>query len=156
MTHMMMRISFRGLIALPLLLPASIGCRRDKELTRMQVELPQAASDLVAQDAAARREIVKMQSALDDERRLLNERARNDPIIAEAIIQIGGLVLCVLPLFLVAYLLRRTESEGEVSVLNDWVIDELLADQTAANATKRLTHQDLDGLVRDRMDERHE
>jgi hypothetical protein len=155
MTHMI-RISLRGLIVLLISLLASVGCRRDKELSQMQVEVTQAASDLVAQDAAARREIINMQSALDEERRLLNERARQDPIVAEAIMQIGGLILCVLPLFVVARLLRRTESEGEVSVINELVIDELLADQTAATAPKRLDHRDLDGLIRDRIADRRE
>ncbi len=129
-----------------------IGCRRDRELTQMQVEVTEAAGELVVQDAAARREIIQMQAALDAERRLLNERERQDPIIAAAILQIGGLLLCLLPLVVIARLLASRQPEGEV--LSAIVIDELLLDQPLEPEPKRLEHQDLDALVRDRTADR--
>jgi hypothetical protein len=129
-----------------------VGCRRDRELTQMQVDVTEAAGELVVQDAAARREIIQMQAALDAERRLLNERERQDPIIAAAILQVGGLLLCLLPLVVIARLLASSQPEGEA--LNALVIDELLIEQPPEPEPQRLAHQDLDSLLRDRIADR--
>ena len=150
------RINGLGLIASFAPLLAAVGCGGDRELTRMQGEVTHAASELVVQDAAARRDIIRMHEALDEERRLLAERERQDPIIAEAIQYIGALLLCLLPLVVIAKLLWRSESPGEVTVLNELVIDELLIEPPSEPEPKRLPHYDLDALVRDRIaDQRH-
>lgn len=151
------RTSALGLIATCAPMLALIGCGGSGgELTQMQADVTHAASELVVQDATARREIIRMQEALDEERRLLAQRERQDPIIAAAIQYIGALLLCLLPLMVIAKLFWRSESPAEVSALNELVVDELLVAHAIEPAPKRLPLYDLDALVRDRIaDQRH-
>ena len=125
---------------------ATLGCNDDEELTRMQSDVARSAARLVEQDALARREIIGMQAALDKERRLIAERERRDPIIAQVILQIGSLLLCVLPLVVTAWLLLRSHHEDDVTVL-----DVLLIDEVVNHEPQRLDHRDLDSLVQDRL-----
>ena len=125
---------------------ATLGCDDDEDLTRMQSDVARSAARLVEQDALARREIIGMQAALDKERRLIAERERRDPIIAQVILQIGSLLLCVLPLVVTAWLLLRSQHEDDVTVL-----DVLLIDEVVNHEPQRLDHRDLDAIVQDRL-----
>jgi hypothetical protein len=107
------------------LLPV-IGCR-DKELTKMQAEVNRAATELVRQDTEARREWMVIQSGLDTERRRLATQGRRDPIIAQAILQIGGIGLCLLPLWVIVRLLRRDVADPVLQPIDELTMDELLS-----------------------------
>jgi hypothetical protein len=89
------------------LLLAVAGCEGDRELRRMQAEVNRAASELVVQDAQARRDWLRLQEQLAAERSRLAGQRYRDPIVAQAILQIGGLTLCLLPLVVIARLLWR-------------------------------------------------
>lgn len=107
------------------------GCQHDRELTRMQAEVNRAATDLVIQDAEARRQWMLVQKQLDGDRRQLANERRRDPIIAQAILQIGGMGLCLLPLWLIARLLQRAEADPVFPPLDDRVFDELIGHHAA-------------------------
>jgi hypothetical protein len=110
---------------------ALTGCRRDRELTRMQAEVNRAATELVVQDAEARRQWMSIRQQFDEDRRQLAREQRRDPIIAQAILQIGGIGLCLLPLWLIARLLRRNECDPVFHPIDDLVIDELIGHTTS-------------------------
>jgi hypothetical protein len=157
-----------------LLLLVSIGCRRDKELTKMQAEVNRAATELVIQDAQARREWMEAQQRLDEDRRQLAKEQRRDPIIAQAILQIGGMGLCLLPLWLIARLLWRSEPDPVFRPIDDMVLDELIGhstpllpccerDQPADASPDQpqrsgplITHRDLNALIDDRLEHRRQ
>jgi hypothetical protein len=92
---------------LPGLLLAVAGCEGDRELRRMQAEVNRAASELVVQDAQARRDWLRLQEQLEAERSRLAGQRYRDPILAQAILQIGGLALSLLPLMVITRLLWR-------------------------------------------------
>jgi len=127
----------QGLLAILLLL-ISIGCRRDKELTKMQAEVNRAATELVIQDAEARRQWMEIQQRVDEDRRQLAKEQRRDPIIAQAILQIGGIGLCLLPLWLVARLLQRSEIDPVFHPIDDMVFDELIGHSVPLLSAKAL------------------
>jgi hypothetical protein len=115
---------------LPGLLLAVVGCEGDRELRRMQAEVNRAASELVVQDAQARRDWLRLQEQLEAERSRLAGQRYRDPILAQAILQIGGLTLCLLPLVVIARLLWRpladpAEQPGDRPG-DELVFDELL------------------------------
>jgi len=92
----------------------------------MQAEVNRAATELVRQDAEARREWMAIQTGLDHERRQLVTQGRRDPIIAQAILQIGGLGLCLLPLWVIVRLLRRDDADPVLQPVDELTMDELL------------------------------
>ena len=152
------RLSFCILLAAGSLLA---GCQQDQELTRMQADVTEAASDLVQEDARARREILQMQAALDVERQRLHEqarqadkRARQAPLIAAAIQQIGGITLCLLPLLILLWLLAPRGSEQDTGELSQLMVDQLLLDDDAPLPPRQLEHHDLDSLVQERLHHR--
>ena len=163
-----MRMTFRSKV-LPSLVPvfvlllASVGCRRDKELTQMQAEVNRAATELVIQDAEARRQWMEAQKLLDADRRQLAREQRRDPIIAQAILHVGGIALCLLPLWLIARLLRRSESDPVFYPIDDMVFDELIGhappgitpDPPQPSGLK-LAHRDLNALIDDRLSRRRQ
>jgi hypothetical protein len=188
-----MRMTFR--FKFPLLcflsvgpLLVSTGCGRDRELTRMQGEVNRAATELVIQDAQARREWMEAQQRLDEDRRQslelrqrldedrrqLAKEQRRDPIIAQAILQIGGFGLCLLPLWLIARLLKRSETDPVFHPIDDMVFDELIGHSTpllphyerdqqpdaSPGQPQRggplITHRDLNALIDDRLEHRRE
>lgn len=137
------------------------GCREDRELTRMQADVTEAASDLVQEDARARREVLQMQATLDAERQRLHEqtrqaerRARQAPIIAAAIQQLGGLFLCLLPLLVLLWLLVPRRSESDAAELSEWMIDAFLDEDDAPQPPIALEHRDLNALVEARQSDR--
>ncbi|HBJ37315.1 MAG TPA: hypothetical protein DDZ51_21695 [Planctomycetaceae bacterium] len=152
----------------------STGCGRDRELTRMQGEVNRAATELVIQDAQARREWMEAQQRLDEDRRQLAKEQRRDPIIAQAILQIGGLGLCLLPLWLIARLLKRSETDPVFHPIDDMVFDELIGHSTPLlpcyerdqppdaspgqpqRSGPLIAHRDLNALIDDRLEHRRE
>jgi hypothetical protein len=135
-----------GKLAILLLLVTVVvtGCQHDRELTRMQAEVNRAATDLVIQDAEARRQWMVIQKQLDGDRRQLANERRRDPIIAQAILQIGGMGLCLLPLWLIARLLQRVESDPVLPPLGDRLLDDRLFDELIGHHAALLPGHDRD------------
>lgn len=106
----------------------------------MQAEVNQAATELVRQEAEARRQWMQTQQRLDSDRRdleqsrrqLADERrtfllqAHRDPIVAQAILQIGGITLCLLPLLVTVRLLRRGDDDPVLPPLDELMLNELI------------------------------
>jgi hypothetical protein len=149
------------------LLVAVAGCRRDRELIQMQAEVNHAATELVLQEAEARRQWMAMQARLDEERRELAKQQRRDPIIAQAILQIGGIALCLLPLLVLLRLFKRAESGPVFHPIDETVLDELLGQvvpllpgpdcgpDPESPSAPRLGHcRDLNALIDERMSRR--
>jgi len=171
---MRMTFRFKVLLACGWLLLVSIGCRRDKELTQMQAEVNRAATELVIQDAHARQQWMEIQSRIDEDRRQLAKELHRDPIIAQAILQIGGIGLCLLPLWLIARLLKRSETDPVFHPIDDMVFDELIGHSTALlpvyerdqppdaspdqpqRSGPLIAPRDLNALIDDRLEHRRE
>lgn len=149
------------------LLVAAVGCRQDRELIQMQAEVNHAATELVLQEAEARRQWMEMQARLDEERRELAREQRRDPIIAQAILQIGGITLCMLPLLILLRLFKRAESDPVFHPIDETVLDELLGqvvpllpgpdcepESEAPSAPRLGHHPDLNALIQERMSRR--
>ncbi len=147
-----------------ILMLTTTGCQQDRELTRMQAEVNRAATELVIQDAEARREWMRVQQRLDADRRQLAKEQRRDPIIAQAILQIGGIALCLLPLWLIVLLLRHSQNEPVFHCADDTLLDELighvppdlppdLPSSPPQPSGLKLAHRDLNALIDD-LDDR--
>ena len=121
---------------------------QSKRIVDESEKLTEAARDLVARDAQARREMIEAQVALNsdlhnerssidrqreemeqDRRQIATQRHR-DPVIAESIKVIGAWIACLAPLALAAYLLLhlRTDTPDDHAVA-ELLVSELTADQ---------------------------
>ena len=114
-----------------------------KRLAEAQAEIAEGARHLAEKDAEARRDWVKVQSQLEvarteiirgqdeleSERREIEKQRRLDPIIAEAILGIGGLALCLLPLVVLLLVLRRSEAEPGDGGLSDMLIEDMASEE---------------------------
>jgi hypothetical protein len=109
--------------------------RQTLQLSEGNRELATAAQALVEQDALARRELLEAQSqlqtqlqqersdldsqraALHAERSVAAITARRDPVIAQALLASGLIVVTVLPLLVTAYALCRLPDHGASEML---------------------------------------
>lgn len=90
-----------------------------RELTALQRELHDEQS-----------EIRKRHDKLNAERRSIAAQRQRDPIIANAIILIGSVLACLVPLAIAWQLLRCLETEGiNEDAISSLLIDELVADR---------------------------
>ena len=143
MGHYLLRRLWRlakWLLAPGLLLVTLSGCR-DADLTRMQSEVNRAATELVTQDAKVRQDWMTVHNQLeqsrqkiDQDRRALAERERLDPVIAQAIRQVGGIALCLLPLLIAIRLLTADEDDPSPEVFDVLLTPELKLLSEAASA----------------------
>ena len=90
-----------------------------RETVKLQTKLVEGTHELVKADAQARREFIELEGRLDqqraeiarrhddleDERQVIAKQRIRDPIVADAVIAIGSLLACLLPLLVVGYLL---------------------------------------------------
>lgn len=121
--------------------------RQNQEVTQQNRQVAEAARELVAADARARQELVTAQqtlqsglqserSMLDQQRQLLEQERQGlarerywQPLIAEAISQIGVLAACLAPLLLCLFLLRSMHGQHfDESDLNELLVAELAAE----------------------------
>ena len=116
---------------------------QNQRMTEMQREVAEGSRQLVEADAQARQEMIKLQKgiqteratvgeqrdALEQERRDFAAQRHRDPIIAQAIQQIGLIAACLLPLIICWWLLRQPVEPANDQVLSELLISEL----TAAN-----------------------
>ena len=121
---------------------------QNQQIARQSHETTRATRDLVAADAKARTELIQaqqsMQAELQAERGRLDARREHldrqqqdaiaaeerEPIVAEAILVIGTLLVCLLPLVLCGYFLRAVHSEADGGDLTVLLAQELLAADT--------------------------
>lgn len=119
-----------------------------REVTKQGRELAEAAKDLVAKDAEARKEIIvahremrgelhveriavdQHRQALEDERRSIAEDRVTEPIVAEAIKAVALWIAALLPVGLAGYVLysvnRGTDDQAAV---NELLVLDLTSDQ---------------------------
>ena len=130
-----------------------------KELLQLQKELVDAdaearkdlqaiRAEIVQRDADGRRELdelhrrthaavaARIQTAeqqrdlLEQERKKIAADRARAPVVAEAVKFVGGLIVCLTPLFVVVYLMRCLRSDDGVAAATfDVLIDELMSDQ---------------------------
>ncbi len=113
-----------------------------RETVELQAELIEGTQQLVEADSQARRDFLELEGKLDeqraemarrhddleDERREIAQQRHRDPIVANALLAIGSLLACMLPLLLAGYLLRSQLDEPD-----DHSVTELLLDEIAAH-----------------------
>jgi hypothetical protein len=97
-------------------------CRND--LNKLQHQVHQAAT-------AERQNIDRQRESLESERRDIATKRHRDPVIAAALMQVGLILACLLPLVFCVYLLRAQRNE-EVSeqVVAELLMHELVAEQS--------------------------
>ncbi|HEX6985707.1 MAG TPA: hypothetical protein VF170_10030, partial [Planctomycetaceae bacterium] len=115
---------------------------QNRRMTELQKEVAEGGRRLVEADAKARgdfaslhkdlqserSEVGRQRDALEEERREIASQRVTDPLVAAAVMDVGLLVACVLPLILCWQLLRRSEREDPADAL---VAEALLADLVA-------------------------
>ena len=121
------------------------------EQAQLNLKISEATESLVRADSEARLSMIEahdqLQLKLQSERELLNQR-RNDldslkdqieydrrraPIIAESIQSVGGILACLCPLFLAAYVLysmNKTIESDQERIVNQFLLEELTSDSS--------------------------
>ena len=131
--------------------------RQTQTVLEESQRLAEASKELVTQDSKARQELIaaheslmsqlnQQQSLIDagrqqleQERQELDQKRYREPVIANTIEAMSLLLLCLLPLLVAVYAIRRmTRSE-----LDDAAIAELLVQEFASERPKLLTRSQL-------------
>ncbi len=143
------------------ILTASLGCSSSNErvaeiaiqgareqvqqnhrMAQLQREVAVGAKQLVESDAAARQQLIALETKrevelamiaakrneLHAERRELESKRLHDPIVADAIMHVGTLLACLLPLVLCGLLLRPGNQAQDDSLVVELLISELATD----------------------------
>lgn len=153
-----------ALLASGLILVLLSGCQ-NAELAQMQAEVNRAATELVVQDAKARQDwmtvhsqIASERQQIDQERSSLIRRERLDPVIAQSILQVGGILLCLLPLLVTVRLLQTNHDPSASEVLDALLEPEIkLLSEAAVEGSTHRAHPprigptDLDSLIAGRL-----
>ena len=122
-----------------------------RETVKLQAELIEGTHQLVEADAQARRDFLELEGKLDDQRAELGRRHDDleeerrdiatqryrDPIVANAVIAVGSVLACLLPLLLAGYLLRCQLCEPEDHAATEILLDEIVATHPALVASGR-------------------
>jgi len=138
---------------------ASRHATQQAELSRvtieLQTELAEGAKHLVEADAEARRDFLKLEERLgeqqaeirrqrddlDDGLRDIAKQRFRDPIVANAVIAIGTLLACLLPLAVAVYLLQSNLSESDDHSVTEILLQEVTATHPALHDPE---HQNID------------
>jgi hypothetical protein len=117
---------------------------QSQQMARMQQEVAEGSRRLVEADAKAREELTAMQhelrgdqadighqhNQLETERREIATQRNRDPIVAAAIMHVGLVLACLLPLLVCVYVLwsvgRRHDSDAAVTEL---LVQELVSER---------------------------
>lgn len=116
-----------------------------QETVKLQTELVEGTRQLVAADAQSRRDFLELEGQLDeqrakiarrhdeleDERRDLARQRVRAPVVANAVVAVGSLLACLLPLVLAGYLLRSQLGESEDHSVTEVLLDEIAAGHPA-------------------------
>lgn len=111
------------------------------KITQENAEFRKEALAIQKQLHDQRGELVKKQDALDEERRRF---AQHDPLVAKAVTHIGITLACLVPLGLCWCLLRQPVDQQLDPVVNQLLLDDLVADRPmlisplASEGAKRL------------------
>jgi hypothetical protein len=102
-----------------------------QEMIQAHAELQEGLESQRASLGAEENEIRRQHTALESERKQLAEQRHRDPLIAAAIVQIGAVLGCLLPVVLCFVVLRalRQEPVDANPDLSDFLIEELVAEQ---------------------------
>jgi len=152
-----------AIIAVGMLLIAGAGCGSSPD-----ERIAQAAKQLVERDAEARRELIAAhsklaselssqramiqagQQQLEQERREFAQQRHRDPIIAAAIVNVGLLIACLLPLIIALYLIGKMQTqEPDHAAVAELLTTELTSENPRLlpepqRRHQRLTHADED------------
>ncbi len=124
---------------------------QNRNMADLQRDVTQATRDLVQADAEARKEIVvlhqevqqerseigRQRDALETDRKQLAAERHRDSLTASALVTLGWIIACVLPLVLCWYLLQRPTDAAD-----DLAVAELLLDDLTASKPVFLRHRD--------------
>ena len=116
---------------------------QNRQMSDLHQEVAEGSRRLVEADAQARKEMVTLQreaqaerseigrqrDTLEHERRDLAAQRRLDPIIAAAIMNIGLLLACLLPLILCWQLLSRRPDPANDSAIVEVLLEDLVTDK---------------------------
>jgi hypothetical protein len=126
-----------------------IATQAMREQAEQNNRIAGATRDLVSSDARAREELIesharlqeqlqKERGSLDQQKKELNKMRetieldrRRAPVIAESIRIVGGILVCLVPLFLAGYVLysvNRVSAADEEQIVNEILIGELTSD----------------------------
>ena len=97
-------------------------CR--SELNTMQQQVQQASKE-------ERQGLDRQRENIESERRDIADKRHRDPIIATAIMQVGLVLACLLPLIFCVYLMRALRNEGvSEQAVAELLVEELMAAQS--------------------------
>jgi hypothetical protein len=122
-----------------------------RETVKLQNELVEGTRKLVEADAQARRDFLKLEGKLDEqrvevgrrhdelesERREIAKQRYRDPIVANALIAAATLLACLLPMLLAGWLLRSQLDETEEHTATEILLDEISARHPALASPSR-------------------
>lgn len=141
-----MRSPLSFLLVMGALLVVLSGCDEDErqKASRAQAEVAEASRQLVQADAKARGEIVALQrdlqqgqaelgrqrDQLEDDRRQYADDRNRDPILANAILGVGTILACLLPLILcIALVLSLRDRSETESTLTEILVEEIAGEK---------------------------
>jgi hypothetical protein len=122
--------------------------RQSEILAKAHADLTQGARQLVESVGRSQESLVTVQQGLEQqqaeighqrdllekERQTIAAQRRTDPIIANALVQIGLLVACVLPLVICWYLLTNPGANDADRLVSEILIEDLTAKQPRLTA----------------------
>ncbi len=115
-----------------------------RQMDELQKQVAEGARQLAESDAKARENLTAMQhdlqtaqaeigrqrDLLEEDRREIAAQREQDPIVAAAILDVGILLACLLPLALCVYVLRVACRAGESdSAVAEFLVEELVASE---------------------------
>ena len=120
---------------------------QNQAMAKQSQEVAEATRQLVEGDAKARQEMAathrdlqtglqserknidRQHDALEKERRQIAAQRHRDPIVAQAIIQVGGYLAAVLPLVFVIVLLRAVRNEDPDALVGELLLQEFTSER---------------------------
>lgn len=139
--------------------------QQNERLAEQHHEIAQASRQLVEADAKARAEFGQLtrglqterfeighqRDAMEEERRQLARARQRDPIIATAVLQVGLVIACLLPLLVCIYVLRAVTSgdtAGDSQALSELLVLDLTSNRPlllppVADAAHQLNNEPL-------------
>jgi len=120
---------------------------QNQAMAKQSQEVAEATRQLVEGDAKARQEMAathrdlqtglqserknidRQHDALEQERRQIAAQRHRDPIVAQAIIQVGGYLAAVLPLVFVIVLLRAVRNEDPDALVGELLLQEFTSER---------------------------
>lgn len=126
-----------------------------RETVELQTVLVGGTQQLVGADAQARRDFLELEAKLDEHRATIDRRqdelaeARlelakqqaRDPIVANAVLSVGTILTCMLPLLFAGYILRSNFHQSDDEVASELLLDEIVAIQQSRVALRRVDEE---------------